>query len=111
MNVERDTKGRLIRPDFVSDLPSHLLVNASASEQYLMSQASIGRQQNEWVIQTTMEFDARHHRAEKELAELKTLRLILSGKWSVVFSILVLLIIPACLLAVGVWFERLFGTK
>jgi hypothetical protein len=48
--VSKENK-KLDIPEFKSDIPSHLLKECSAQEEYIMEQLSIHKQQNTFIIQ------------------------------------------------------------
>lgn len=94
MTIHRDSEGRLQPPRYKSDVPPFLLQKSTDAERWMLENASIARQQNDWLINVAINADERLHLSERELAKLRKLRWILAGKWSVIAFIVLSLLIP-----------------
>lgn len=109
MSIERDITGRLVPPTFRSNVPPYLLEHLKPAEKWQCEQQSIARQQNDWLINVTLDVDTRLLVSEKELGKLRKLRWLLSGKWSLVTAVATSLLIPGALTVFLVWLERRYN--
>ncbi len=108
----------IMKPEFKSQVPEHLLKNASPQEKWITEQLSIQHQQNEWMIDRLTDGDRRFERVEKDLAETRetvakheAIRIKLSAKSSIIGYIAAAILGPVCLAFLAALFLRMFELK
>lgn len=80
--------------EFKSQIPDHLLGNATPTEKHLMEEASISRQQNAWLVKACLSLDrqtrltnGRLRKAEQDIRSLKDDRKTIVRGWRFVAAV------------------------
>lgn len=101
-----------------STLPPEFLNGLGVRERWFYEQQDIQRQQNGYIIERLDEGNIRMDATDiviaaniQKLKDIETLRVIITSKWSVVMSFVVLIGIPTLFIFIGVWVEKWLGTK
>lgn len=93
--IPDSTYPQLVAPvEFKSQIPLHLLKEASDAETYIMGELSVGAQYNRWLVNALVEAhglvrmtNGRLRRAEEDIKDLKADRKTVKIGWKVVSGI------------------------
>ena len=82
IGVERDSRGRLLHPEFESDVPAFLMNECSEYEKWMLEKMSVLDQKVAWKIAIAMEHDARIIETERKLETIEKVRVVLASRWA-----------------------------